>query len=162
MTDTAPQRMAWHFEMAADVVQKAAAAKREFHEARLKAWREAEVETEKKIREEGIAFRAKPRRKGRVQAFGAAGAKAPLDQYNTSNAGYRATDFENEVDIDDSLLADLRDAQGKVAEHLAKVREYQSWENALKLLGPKTISLNFNDVEYFDLYAVTAKVEVPV
>ncbi len=118
-------RTVWKFGYQADKLLDAAKNKLAWHNGRLEWWAAKQKDVQNKIRAEGLEI-------DESVAVISGG-------YSTSNISHRGPT----VQIRNDLLTDHNECVGKVAEHRAKVRDYDSWVQVLnaevELRGDKAV-----------------------
>lgn len=121
----------WKFEYTISLLTDAAAYKTNYHEGRLKAWREKRDETMAKIRSEGLEIKES--------------AMANTTNYSVYNSGHGAQVY---VRVD--LQQDLNECEQKIAEHRNKVADYKAWNAVFAAQdGQKQLELSKDDWLYF-------------
>jgi hypothetical protein len=124
-------RSNWKFSYTADILCTAATAKREFHSERHKWWSDKRDETKERIKSEGIEIDES------VAANQLAG--------SYSNSAFRGPS----VSIRNDLVTDLNECVAKVAEHHAKIKDYDAWIQVLESQGKATLDLQHDDWLFF-------------
>lgn len=122
-------RNQWRFAYTADKLLAAAKTKRDWHTSRLNWWSAKNLETEKKIREEGLEI-------DRSVAHG---------QVSTVSNSYR----QPAVQIKNDLLTDFHETQSKVLEHQGKIKDYDAWVQVLETQGQASFDLQQDDWLFF-------------
>lgn len=122
------QRNKWEFPYTADKLLAAAEKKYVFHSGRLAVWQRAQDDTKAKIQAEGLQ----------------------IDEgVDILEASYSNRRQGPGVRIDDKLLSHLNEATTKIAEHKAKVKDYEAWIDILKSQGQASFALDHDDWLFF-------------
>lgn len=118
-------RNEWEFSYQADKLLQAALSKQAHHVDRLKWWETQKASVMDKIKAEGIEI------------------DESLSNF-TSNAYRQPT-----VHVRNDLLTDMQECVSKVAEHRAKVAEYDAWGQVLSSQGQSALKLHHDDWHFF-------------
>ncbi|MBS0583262.1 MAG: hypothetical protein JSS42_09190 [Proteobacteria bacterium] len=125
------RREEWQFEYLAGKLAEAAAAKLEYHQARIDWWKAKRTEIVDEIRTQGLDFEEKL----------------------VMNAGVspKGRDWNNAatVSIRDDLRDGLEESQRKLAAHTNLLRDYSGWHQALSANVDVPLRLDINDWLFF-------------
>src|SRR6266478_6038948 len=123
-------RNSWKFTYNADKLLLAAETKINWHEGRLKWWKDKREEIKGTIRSEGIEIDES--------------VAAAEEGYKFSSAQRGAS-----VSIRNDLVSDLNECVNKVKEHQSKVRDYDAWRQVLASQGQVSLELQQDDWLFF-------------
>ena len=123
----------WRFIYPASTVGEAAGRLAEYHRERLWSWEEAKAQAEERISDKGVEVR-----------------------HHEVTGGQRA-----EVVIDPSLAARLQECEGKISTHKRAAQVYAEWSAVMERAADGPMTLDIDDVRFFELVEVGAEAETP-
>lgn len=123
----------WKVQKPAKELLDAAVFKTGFHEGRITFWRGKKDELIVKLKSEGINVT-----ESLVEEMGKA------SYISTRAYGHNGPN----VQIDQGMLAQINEAQGKVTKHEELLSEYRTWSEMLKDTN-KTFELDYDDWKFF-------------
>jgi hypothetical protein len=129
-------RNEWEFEYKASEILKAAQAKCEYHDARLKWWTAKKEEKLTKLKEEGVNV-------DQSVVF--------EETYGANPKAFVSNTYARQpsVKLDETLVKDLNECISKCQDHRQKANAYQGWCAILAKHGDKALQLQADDWHHF-------------
>jgi hypothetical protein len=128
-------RKEWEFEYTGINLAKAAEAQHAFREARIKVWRDKQVEIIAKIKESGLEVHEDLA--DQMSSF------SNTAKYSTQALGGA------QVVIDPTMQSDLNKCYAKIREHTELSKQYKAWQQVLEGNPEARVKLDHDDWMFF-------------